>query len=230
MIGIIVAMPEERTEMEKLMESCTMIEYFGQKYFEGKIAGKDVVVAESGVGKVAAAVTVTRIMERYHCDCIINIGTAGGIKPYEQVADVVVVDKMTYHDWDEEAINGQARGFKNNQYVFESDPELVKLAEQIMSGFTEHKTHIGAIVSGDAFVSEESTVKMIQEKFPEAVACDMESASVGHVCSMYQVPCVIIRSLSDIVTNEGNHMDFWTYLKIASHRSAAFTAEFIARL
>ena len=230
MIGIIVAMALEREAIQQHLEDYECVSYGRQNYYIGTISGRDVTLAECGVGKVASAITATRLIEHFGCDEIINIGTAGGIKEYENVLDVVVVDKSTYHDWDNESVNDEPRSFvTQNGYVFDSDPHLVELAKKTMEQFDDHKTYVGHIVSGDAFVRFDDLVQMIQKNFPEAVACDMESASIGHVCTMYDVPFVVIRSLSDIVIKEGNEMDFQTYARQASDRAARFTKAFLER-
>ena len=233
MIGIIVAMKSEREAIQKLMTDVRPQQYYDLVFHTGKLAGKDVVLAEGGVGKVRSAITCTRMLEHFDCSEMINIGTAGGIKEYENVLDVVVADKATYHDWNNESVNSLESNFANNEkegLVFYSSPRLVTLAQQVMSSIDEHKTYIGPIVSGDAFVTFEETVQHIQKHFPEAVACDMESASIGHVCSSYGVEYVVIRSLSDIVIKEGNEMDFLTYVEKASDRAAVFTERFVAAL
>lgn len=229
MIGIIVAMASEREAIQKLLNDYRMVEYGHQNYYIGTVEGKDVTLVEGGIGKVAAAITCTRLIEHFNCDKVINIGTAGGIKEYENVLDVVVVDKSTYHDWDNETVCEKPSSFADNEYVFSSDETLVEKARETVEEF-DCQTFIGHIVSGDTFVQKDETVHYIQKHFPEAVACDMESASVGHVCSMYDVPFVIIRSLSDIVIKEGNNLDFQQYVHLAADRAARFTVEFLKRL
>ncbi len=230
MIGIIVAMTLERQAIQKLMTDYECVEYRKQNYYSGKIGGRQVTLVESGVGKVAAAITCTRLIEHFGCDEIINIGTAGGIKKFEDVLDVVIVDRATYHDWDNEAINEEPSSFETqNGYVFDSDPHLVELAKETMESLEDHRVFIGHIVSGDTFVRFDDMVEKIQKHFPEAIACDMESASIAHACTMYDVPFVIIRSLSDIVIKEGNELDFNSYVILASERAASFAEAFLKR-
>ena len=230
MIGIIVAMAKERDAIQKLLNDVKEVSYGHQNYYLGNISGKDVVLSESGVGKVAAAITTTRLLEHFGCDKIINIGTAGGLKEYENILDIVVVDKSTYHDWDNETVNGEPRSYETqNGYVFDSDKTLVEKAKETVEQFGAH-TFVGHIVSGDTFVQKEAVVSMIQKNFPEAVACDMESASVGHACSLYDVPFVIIRSLSAIVIKEGNELDFEQYVYLAADRAARFTESFLKKI
>ena len=230
MIGIIVAMNCELEAIRKLLKNEKETDYFGQKYFSGKVSGKEVTMVEGGIGKVAAAITCTRLIEHFGCDRIINIGTAGGIKEYENVLDMVVADRMTYHDWVSETINNVTSSFDNSVYVFYSDKEMMEKAREAAEDLDEYRAYIGNIVSGDAFISMPYQVEYIQSHFPEALACDMESASVGHVCTMYNVPFVIMRSLSDIVIKKDNDLDFAAYAVMASQRAADFTREFLKKL
>ena len=230
MIGLITAMNCELEAIKELLENEKEETYFSQKYYSGTISGKEVTMVEGGVGKVASAITCTRLIEKFHCDMILNIGTAGGIKDFENVLDMVIVDRMTYHDWVSETINNLPSNFVNAEYVFNSDEKLVETARKTADSIDDHKVFVGSIVSGDAFISQDSQVEFIQEHFPEAIACDMESASIGHVCSMYDIPFVIMRSLSDIVIKKDNDIDFLTYVKKASERAAAFTVKFLANI
>ena len=52
----------------------------------------------------------------------------------------------------------------------------------------EEKVHQGVIATGDQFISSESYVKELQDKF-NALACEMEGAAVARVCDQYNVPC-----------------------------------------
>lgn len=231
MIGILVAMSLEREEIVKKLENCHTEEYYNQTYYLGTISGRQTVVAESGVGKVASAITSCRLIEHFECDIILNIGTAGGIRKEENILDVIVADVVTYHDWDEESVNERPRSFEtNNGFVFKADQQLVAKARDVMNSVSHYNTFVGHIVSGDAFVTDKKLVRKIRRAFPEAYACDMESATVGHVCTSYGVPFVIIRSLSDIVLKEGNTLDFHTYAKAASERAAGFTELFVGSL
>ena len=231
MIGIIVAMTVEREAIEALLEEKKVVSHYGQDFWQGRLHGHEILLAECGLGKVASAITCARLIEHFGCDTVINIGTAGGLSEEEEELDVVVVDRSTYHDWDEEATNGRPRGFStNNGYIFHSDEKLLESAVKAVSEGLEGKVHIGPIVSGDGFVSDKKLVRFIKKMFPEAIACDMESAAIGQVCTAYGVPFIIVRSLSDIVIKEGNYMDFEAYKKRASERAALFTEKLIERL
>jgi adenosylhomocysteine nucleosidase len=54
----------------------------------------------------------------------------------------------------------------------------------------------GLVASGDQFVASEAFVRRLQEEF-NAIACEMEGASIALVCEQYNTPFVVIRTLSD---------------------------------
>ncbi len=55
---------------------------------------------KSGIGKVAAAMGATLLMEHCKPDVIINTGSAGGLASTLKVGDIVVSDETRYHDAD----------------------------------------------------------------------------------------------------------------------------------
>ena len=54
----------------------------------------------------------------------------------------------------------------------------------------------GVIASGDQFVASEAYVDKLQKEY-NAIACEMEGTSIALVCSQYDVPFVVIRTMSD---------------------------------
>ena len=80
-IGIIVAMDKEFVRLNSLFEN-----------------DADVCVVKSGIGKVNAALATQKLIDTYHPDFIISSGCAGGLSQLLNVGDVVVSEKVRYHD------------------------------------------------------------------------------------------------------------------------------------
>ncbi|MFR9605122.1 MAG: 5'-methylthioadenosine/S-adenosylhomocysteine nucleosidase, partial [Rikenellaceae bacterium] len=98
MIGIIVAM---QSEMELLREQLTntKTQNIGHTTFTlGEISSREVVVAQSGIGKVNSALTAREMIATYSPDIIINTGVAGGLDASLHVGDIVVASETTYND------------------------------------------------------------------------------------------------------------------------------------
>jgi len=221
MIGVIVAMQIEFDSMLKIMENVTLETVGNHSYAVGTIAGKQLVLAHSGVGKVAAGISTAKLIEKYHPEFIINTGVAGGLKDYENVCDIVISDRLTYHDWDTTPVGDDPSSFDCAQYIFQSDKKLVAKAKAALETVSASKVYVGDIVSGDQFIVT-SNVERIVKQFPTAIASEMEATAIAHGCSEYNVPFVCIRSLSDIPVKEGTSMDFIKFVEIACATSAKF--------
>ena len=78
---------------------------------------------------------------------------------------------------------------------------------------------------GDLFVSTPEQKTKIHERF-DAIACEMEGGSIGHVCYVNKVPFAILRSISD---GEGASMDYATFAEKAALQSILVVIDFIQR-
>ena len=87
-VGVITAMSSEYNEMLKLL---------GGKA-EGEIAGNCIIVRESGIGKVNAAVKTVELIRDERPDCIISTGVAGGMGQGVRIMDIVAGREIVYHD------------------------------------------------------------------------------------------------------------------------------------
>ena len=64
-IGLIVAMDKEFGLLRGLMSGGRDVSCQGLEFFEGKIGGKDVVLARSGIGKVCAAAGALELIKNF---------------------------------------------------------------------------------------------------------------------------------------------------------------------
>ncbi len=166
-------------------------------------------VVKSGIGKADAARTATELILRDRPDCIINSGCAGGIAPGLQVFDIVIAAQAAYHDvWcGEGSLPGQLQDMPQR---FDADPALVRTARSLQ---TERPLHCGLICSGDQFLTTPEDDARVLGMYPDALACDMESAAVAQVCRHYGVPFLGFRVISDVHTSreetEATYQDFW---------------------
>ena len=171
---------------------------------------------QSGIGKAAAARTATEMILRDRPDCIINSGCAGGLAPAVAVCDIVVGAQTAYHDvWCGEGnLRGQVQGLPQR---FDADPALLRAARSVR---TDAPLHCGLICSGDQFLTTAAEDARMLDIYPDALACDMESAAIAQVCRHYGVPFLSFRIISD--TRAGGHdrqtaySDFWGHISADS--------------
>lgn len=169
------------------------------RFYKGFIEGKEVVVSKCGIGKVNAAITTLTMIDSFHVSHIVNTGVAGGTGKGARILDVVVGKEIAYHDvWcGPGTIDGQAADCPQffECYVPES-----------FDGIT------GLIASGDIFVSRTEDVQRILKLYPNAIAVDMESAAIAHVCFFKNVPLTVVRVVSDTpgeTDNISQYENFW---------------------
>ncbi len=228
MIAIMAAMKEELDAIVAHVEKpIVKLTPFGE-LVEGYIDKKSVVCAQSGIGKAVAAATTTFLIERYPISKIINIGTAGGLSMDLSVTDVVVADRVSYHDFDISAF-GYPKGWDNSKYVFKCDEDLISLAQNQAHEISSN-LWVGSIVSGDQFITDKAQFNKITTMFEGVLAVDMEGAAIAHVAYLYDKPVAIIRSISDIVFDDSNHVSFVDYIKKAAIQSATCVVNVIKQI
>jgi adenosylhomocysteine nucleosidase len=206
------------------------------RFIEAELSGKKVVIAQTGIGKVNAAITTTLMIEHYMPREIIFTGIAGGTNPGLSPGDIVVGTRIAFHDYgtitpDSMHVRPTKNAFtaKENPLYFICDRKLVdlavrasaeaKLAKLKTSGGERYpKVITGTIVTGDVFVASGRMVQNLRRRF-SADATEMEGAAVAQVCVQQSQPFIVVRSLSDNA-DDGGMTDMQMFYKLAAENSA----------
>ena len=202
MIGIIGAMESEIEILKKRIEDKKEINVGKFVFNTGKLAGKDVVVWRSGVGKVAAATGATTMINMFHPDVIINTGIAGGknVKRHS----ITLPTKFYYSDVDVTAFGyklGQMPGC--NEY-FEADPKYLLLAKKALKFLNLEAEEVSSL-AGDSFITSSKQLKF---DLDGKVAYEMEGAGFAHATSLLNVPFIAIRFISDLIGTDNQLDDY----------------------
>ena len=80
MLGIIGAMKAEVAQLKQEMNQPEVVTVAGMEFYRGTIGEKEVVVVQSGIGKVSAALCVQILADRFGVDGVVNTGIAGSLK------------------------------------------------------------------------------------------------------------------------------------------------------
>ena len=212
-IGIIAAMSEEIASIKKLMKDVSVKNIYELEFTLGTIHSKNVVLVKCGVGKVNAARTTQILIDNFDLQYVINVGTAGGLNENIEIGDVVIAEKLLQHDFDITA-GGHEKGYISNLgKYFNCDENLVK------------KGKTGLIATGDVFVQDISIKDGIKEEF-NADCTEMEGAAIAQVCTLDNIPFIVIRSISD-KPNGNNSIDFEKFLELACERYSKFIDIFL---
>lgn len=207
-LGVINAMRKEHDQLCALLRDTREVSDGPFSAVEGMLGTTRVILTVSGIGKVNAAVGATELIRRYAPEAVLNTGVAGGVDTCLSVMDVVVGRRTVYHDVDcgPELQPGQLFDMPPH---YEGDSRLLAAARSLT---TRTPLKEGLICTGDQFITDRTQLTRIKERFPEALAVDMESCAIAQVCHLYGVPFLSFRIISDTPGVE-NHMDqyynFW---------------------
>lgn len=228
-LGIIGAMSEELEILLKDMELENTQTKARMTFYKGKLWGKDVVAVVCGIGKVNAAVCTQILITEYKVSSIINVGVAGGIGKEIYPGDVVIATDLVQYDMDTTAF-GDPMGQipRLDTFDFKCDTNLVDAAKAACASASDFKTFSGRIVSGDQFVASVEKIHWLEKEF-SALACEMEGASIAHVCYLNETPFVVVRSISDNANN-GAHMDFEKFTPIGVKNSTFILKNMISNM
>lgn len=205
-IGIVVAMRKELDLLLHQIEKPVEIEINDVTFHRGIMADHEIIAMQCGIGKVNAAIGAMTMIENFHPALVINTGVAGGAGGGAGILDVVVGERVAYHDtycgpgtqWGEAA--GCPRYF--------CPPQSILTLPQL-SGKGIKK---GLICSGDIFVSRPEELAHIKDIHPDVMAVDMESAAIAQVCHLKNVPFLCVRVISDTpgeADNISQYESFW---------------------
>jgi adenosylhomocysteine nucleosidase len=228
-IAIIGAMEEEVTLLRDNIDEQTQETVAGCEFTFGKMHGADVILLRSGIGKVNAAMSTTLLLEKYKPDCIINTGSAGGFNPDLNVGDAVISTEVRHHDVDVTAFGYEYGQVPQLPAAFLADQKLMAVAEGSASEMDQFQVVKGLIVTGDSFMEDPVRVEFVRTKFDNLQAVEMEAAAIAQVAYRFEVPFVIIRSLSDIAGKE-SEVSFDQFIDKAAHNSATLVMKMVASL
>ena len=227
-IALIGAMPPEISLLQENLQNLRSEHMADFDIYCGEYAGKNVVLALSGIGKVNAALSTALVLQ-HRPDFVINTGSAGGLGSGLKVGDVVIGTQTAHHDVDVTAFGYAIGHVPQMPARFESDPALCAAAEKAAAAFEHAAVHRGLIVSGDQFVHSSESVAEVRRHFPDAQAVEMEAAAIAQSCHRFGVPFVVVRAISDLADEQAD-TSFETFLKTASVHSAKMVLQLIEAL
>ena len=219
-------MSAEVEALKAKIENAKTEKISGAEFVSGRLAGKDVVVAQCGIGKVFAAICAEIMILKYSPSLIVNTGVGGALAEELLPCDTVVAKSLVQHDMDTSPI-GDPKGLVSgiNKIFFDTDPR----ASEILLSAAEKlglRAFPGIVATGDRFIASVEDKSAIRSDF-DASACEMEGCAIAHVAFVNATPVAVIRAISD--SADGNStMDYPTFLPIAVKNSTALTTALVS--
>lgn len=217
MVGIISAMDIEIDGIKAEMTGTQTKTIAGLEFVVGKLKGIECVAARCNPGKVNAAACAQIMALEFEPDAIINPGVAGGIGENVHIGDVVIGSCCVQHDIDTHFF-GDELGLISGVGI-----SKIPCDEALTEKITAHAKKIydgqvlcGLIATGDQFINDSTKSAQLKHDFG-ALACEMESGAIAHICYINGIPFAAIRSISDN-GNDDAGMDFMTFAKLAAEK------------
>ncbi len=229
------------------MQGTATLSHGMRDYTTGTLWGIDAVCVLSRIGKVAAAMTATMLIERFGVTEIVFTGVAGAGDAGIRVGDIVIAETLVQYDMDasplfpphEVPLTGtshfQADLQLSNQlsnaahaFIASDLDTVLDQAERKNFALDKVRVHRGLIGSGDRFVSSSSHLSQVASSLPGLLAVEMEGAAVAQVCMEMGIPFAVLRTISDNA-NEEAATDFMRFVsKVASVYTYAIVQRYLS--
>jgi len=168
----------------------------------------------SGWGKIASAGSMQYVIDNYSPDLIVNLGTCGGFQSVVNQGDIILVDKAYVYDIVE------LMGDLDIVSYYASSLDLSWLAEPY-----PFPVRRGMIASADSDLPPE---KIPLLKSQGAIAADWESAALAWVAQRNHARLLILRGVSDMVTEEGG--EAYNNIEMFNERARGIMQQLIEQL
>ncbi len=243
---ILGAIPQESELVEWAMTAKQHGQLAGFPYVTGRLHGRKVILAVTGIGKTCATMLTTLFVEKFRPREVLMTGTASRINPAIRNGDVIVGEITCNHDFGSFAQSDVMEYFAAEgplgdamPMVFPGDARLMTAAKRAI------RTHLpetasqhtpsyiplvrpGRITSGDQFGITAARIADIRAQLnPDLM--EMESGSVAQVCWYLRTPFLCIRSGSNRTQNSPDN-DYRKLSPFASRQAALFTVSLVQQL
>ncbi len=245
-IVILGAVPQEIPVFVDALESPEKKSLWGIPYWQGKLHGKPVVVAITGIGKTYTAMTTTAFINEFKPRLVLMSGTGARINPALRTGDVIVATHTYQHDYGSLTKNDMVyrplNSPDNNSEVdneFKPTPSLLRKSEQAMRSYKAqtisanettytNKVRFGVVSSSDLFGVTQARIDLLHNKFNTDIM-EMESAPLASVCEWLGVPYIIVRAGSN-QAQEAPNDDYLRLGPIAAREAAKFSLHLLQYL
>ncbi len=244
-IAIASAMHQELRALLPLLQNRRSVRLAGRDFHQGTIHGQPVVLALSGIGKVAAATTAVLLMHEFGARQLVFTGVAGGLRGGVNVGDVVVAQQLLQHDMDASPLFPRFEIPLTGRSHFDVDAALaetlgtaaqrcIERADALIGGahrrdfgIAAARVHRGLIVSGDRFVASAAHSDELRAALPAALAVEMEGAAIAQACADFGRPFAVLRTVSDRA-DDSAHVDFARFIaEVASIYTRAIVEDWL---
>lgn len=188
------------------------------------IGEHEIFIAECGVGEIGAAAATQLLISRFDVDFILNFGVVGGLTDDFTVEHSCVVKSVVHYSFDVSQIGA------DEQAAYQEYPQTFIPTDDALRRFALEQNpslHEAVCASADKFVGDPDEKAELHARYGADI-CDMESAGILLTCVRCNVPCLMLKLVSDGIN--GGAEEFFREFEKASDRCVALLDAFIRAL
>ena len=186
---------------------------FGES-MDVKLGAWNLMLMHSGWGKIASAASMQYVIDHHSPDLIVNLGTCGGFDGVSKRGDLILVDNTIVYDILE---------------LMEEDDISPYYASSLDLGWLSKPypfpAHCGLIASADSDLLPEK-IRFLRSR--GALAADWESAAFAWVAIKNNARLLILRMVSDLVSEMGG--EAYGDINLFKERSGEIMKQLIGQL
>ena len=215
------AMPSETDKLVSRLDNARLEQVGEWKFWRGTLDGYPVIVSRTLKGVANAAAATAIAIERFHPIAIINQGTAGGLDTTLHLYDIVIgtasvslgafktpnkpagagSNSLEWKPMNLMASEASAGNdpIRRTAARFPGDSLLIVVARRAAHQYARGHVVDGVIGTSDMWNDEIDRITRLHSEFGASVE-EMETASAAQVASLFHVPFLGIRVVSDNTT------------------------------
>jgi len=160
------------------------------EWFQKMIGENEIIFFHGGWGKISSAASTQYAISRWNPRLLINLGVCGGFEGKIERGEIILVNQTVVYD-----IIEQMGDFDEYKH-YSTQIDLTWLNPPF-----PHPVRETLIVSGDRDLLP-SDIPILHNRFG-AIAGDWESASIAYVAARNNVRLLILRGVTDLVSEKG---------------------------
>lgn len=218
-IAITTAVPAESEDVVHTLKDSEELTLGHRQVYKGKLFGKPAIIMITGVGKTNAAQAVTALLENTEVEAVI-VGGCGGAYASSglDIADVAVATEEIYGDegvflsdgWQSMEYIGIPLFEKQQKRYFNRLPLnskfINKVVDMLKIGPIKSKVLSGPFITVSQVSGSREIGELLYQRF-QGICENMEGAAIAHVCTLYDIPLLEIRAISNMV--EDRQLSHW---------------------
>jgi len=194
-IGMIIAV-EIESFLDKYNLQIEKVKTSGFNVYKINKNNAEIFAIRSGAGQIYAAAATELLISEFKVDYIINYGVVGAMTDEIAVTSACVVESVVHYNFDtSDADNCEIGRHLNYPSIYiPTDKKLLDMALNV-----DPRLKAVVCASGEKFIGTKEEKSEIHKQFNTDI-CDMESAAIVLIADKSNIPCVLIKTISDSLT------------------------------